>query len=34
MSSEGAGIMTRKFKQHLMHETPIREKFRPISPLW
>jgi hypothetical protein len=34
MSSEGAGVMARKLKQHLMRETPIREKFRPISPLW
>jgi hypothetical protein len=34
MSSEGAGVMTRKFKQHLMRDTPAREKFRPISPLW
>jgi hypothetical protein len=34
MSSEGAGVMARKFKQHLMADTVAREKFRPTSPLW
>jgi hypothetical protein len=34
MSSEGAGVMTRKLKQHLIEDTAIREKFRPRNPLW
>ena len=34
MSSEGAGVMTRKLKQHLMDDTVTRERFRPTRPLW
>jgi hypothetical protein len=34
MSVEGAGVMARKLKQHLIVDKVIREKFRPISPLW
>ena len=34
MSSEGAGVMTRKLKQHLIDDSTKREKFRPRSPLW
>lgn len=34
MSVEGAGVMARKLKQHLMADTVTRQKFRPSSPLW
>jgi hypothetical protein len=34
MSSDGAGVMTRKLKQYLMAEDTLREKFRPTKPLW
>jgi hypothetical protein len=34
MSSDGAGVMTRKLKQYLMEDTTVREKFRPTKPLW
>lgn len=34
MSSDGAALMTRKFKPHLMAEEVTRERHRPRSPLW
>jgi hypothetical protein len=33
-SGEGAGLMARKLKPHLMADNVTREKFRPSSPLW
>jgi predicted mannosyl-3-phosphoglycerate phosphatase (HAD superfamily) len=34
MSSHGAATMKQKFKSHLITEPVIRERHRPISPLW
>jgi hypothetical protein len=34
MSGEGAGLMARKFKQHLMDDNVTRARHRPVSPLW
>ena len=34
MSGDGAALMTRKFKQHLITEEVTRERHRPASPLW
>lgn len=33
-SSDGAGTMTRKFKGHLISGDVIRERHRPVKPLW
>ncbi|HEY8592688.1 MAG TPA: hypothetical protein VIL42_07470 [Sphingomicrobium sp.] len=33
-SSEGAGIMTRKLKAHLIAGEVVRERHRPARPLW
>lgn len=33
-SSEGAGTMLRKLKSHLIDGEVVRERHRPISPLW
>jgi len=33
-SVEGAGLMARKLKQHLMDDSATREKLRPSTPLW
>lgn len=33
-SSEGAGTMTRAFKKHLIHGEVVRERHRPVKPLW
>lgn len=33
-SGDGAGLMARKLKQHLMADNTIRERFRPRNPLW
>jgi hypothetical protein len=34
MSSDGAAVMTRKLKSHLIAGTVVRERHRPASPLW
>ena len=34
MSSDGAAVMTRKFKSHRLSDTVTRARHRPISPLW
>jgi hypothetical protein len=34
MSSDGAALMARKFKQHLISDDVTRERHRPTSPLW
>jgi hypothetical protein len=34
MSSEGAGIMTRKLKAKLIAGEVTRQRFRPARPLW
>jgi hypothetical protein len=34
MSSDGAALMARKLKPHLIADTVTREKHRPASPLW
>ena len=34
MSSEGAGIMTRKLRTKLIKTPVTRERFRPTTPLW
>jgi hypothetical protein len=34
MSSDGAGIMTRKLKSHLIAGEVTRESRRPARPLW
>jgi hypothetical protein len=34
MSSEGAGIMSRKLRSKLITTPVIRERFRPTKPLW
>jgi hypothetical protein len=33
-SSEGAGTMLRKLKNHLIKGEFVRERHRPIAPLW
>jgi len=33
-SGDGAAVMSRKFKTHLMGDDVPREKFRPACPLW
>ena len=33
-SSEGAGIMTRKFKGKLITSDVTRERHRPATPMW
>ena len=33
-SSDGAGTMTRVFKNHLIKGEVVRERFRPTKPLW
>jgi hypothetical protein len=33
-SSDGAGVMTRKLKSHLIRGEVIRELHRPAKPLW
>lgn len=33
-SSEGAEAMTRKLKAHLIEGEGVRERHRPITPLW
>lgn len=34
MSSDGAALMTRKFKSHLLAGDVTRERHRPVRPLW
>jgi hypothetical protein len=34
MSSDGAALMTRKLKAHLLKEEATRERHRPVRPLW
>lgn len=34
MSNDGAALMTRKFKKHLMDKTAARTPHRPDTPLW
>jgi hypothetical protein len=34
MSSDGAALMARKFKSHLLGEDATRQKHRPSTPLW
>jgi len=34
MSSDGAATMKRKLKTHLLDEDVIRERHRPVRPLW
>ena len=34
MSSDGAALMRRKFKPHLIKEDVTRERHRPVNPLW
>ena len=34
MSSDGAGIMTRKLKSHLLADDVARQAHRPARPLW
>ena len=34
MGSDGAALMTRKFKQHLIAADTPRERQRPTKPLW
>lgn len=34
MSGDGAALMTRKFKQHLITDSVTRERHRPVRPLW
>jgi hypothetical protein len=34
MSSDGAALMARKLKQHLISDDVTRERHRPTSPLW
>ena len=34
MSSDGAALMTRKFKSHLIRGEVVRERHRPVRPLW
>jgi hypothetical protein len=33
-SSDGAALMGRKLKQHLMEDTAARDRHRPTTPLW
>ena len=33
-SSDGAALMARKLKSHLIGDNVPREKFRPACPLW
>ena len=33
-SSEGAGTMMRKLKEHLIEGVVVRERHRPTKPLW
>jgi hypothetical protein len=34
MSSDGAGVLTRKLKSQLMHGDVERQRHRPARPLW
>jgi hypothetical protein len=34
MSGDGAALMSRKLKPHLITETVTRERQRPATPLW
>jgi hypothetical protein len=34
MSGDGAAVMTRKLKGHLITDEVTRERHRPTSPLW
>jgi hypothetical protein len=34
MSSDGAAVMTRKLKSHLISGSVTREVHRPIKPMW
>ena len=34
MSSDGAALMTRKLKPHLIDGIATRERHRPTTPLW
>ena len=34
MSSYGAAQMARKFKPHLIEGVVVRERHRPVKPLW
>ena len=34
MSSDGAELIRRKLKRHLITGTVVREKHRPTRPLW
>jgi hypothetical protein len=34
MSSDGAALIRRKLKSYLIKEDVVRERFRPVKPLW
>lgn len=34
MSSDGAALMTRKLKPHLIDGVALRQRHRPTTPLW
>ncbi len=34
MSSGGAETMRKKLKSHVMHGDVVRERIRPVKPLW
>jgi hypothetical protein len=34
LSVEGAGLMARKLKAHLLDDNVTRARHRPVSPLW
>lgn len=34
MSSDGAATMERKLKKHVMQGDAVRERHRPVKPLW
>jgi len=33
-SSDGAAVMKKKFKSHLLPDTAVRQTHRPNTPLW
>ena len=33
-SNDGAATMKRKFKTHLLSDDVVRERHRPVRPLW
>jgi hypothetical protein len=34
MSSDGAETMRKKLKSHVIHGDVVRERIRPVKPLW